>query len=405
MKTAVSLCNMNQPFKLKNPIQTYAWGSHSAIQQVMGIPPTTEPWAELWMGAHPVAPSKVYSHNDWVSLDSFIRQSPKQILGEKTAQKFQNTLPYLFKLLAAEKPLSIQAHPDRRQAENGFDRENRLGIKLDSPSRNYRDPRHKPECICALTPFTGLKGFRKIDDIASLLSLLCPESLADELDILRTKGLKLFFNSLMAIPIEKKRAVIRETIKTAKEQAAANPIFQWILTLYMHYPEDIGILSPAILNLFSLAPGEALFLPAGELHAYLDGLGIELMANSDNVLRGGLTPKHIDVPELMNILNFNESTVSILYPERISDFEDRYPVLAEEFSLSVINITNAAFFSSSEHKSPEIVLCTQGKADLSCDNPTVFIHLNAGDAAFIPACVDNYKIIGDARIYKAGVPV
>ncbi|RJP86116.1 MAG: mannose-6-phosphate isomerase, class I [Desulfobacteraceae bacterium] len=405
MKTAVSLYNMNQPFKLKNPIQTYAWGSHSAIQQVMGIPPTTDPWAELWMGAHPIAPSQVYTHNDWVSLDSFIRQSPEQMLGEKTAQKYQKTLPYLFKLLAAEKPLSIQAHPDRRQAENGFDRENRLGIKLDSPNRNYRDPRHKPECICALTPFTGLKGFRKIDDMASLLSALCPESLADELDILRTKGLKFFFHSLMAIPIEKKKAVIRETIKTAKEQAAANPIFQWILTLYLHYPEDIGILSPAILNLFRLAPGEALFLPAGELHAYLDGLGIELMANSDNVLRGGLTPKHIDVPELMNILNFNESTVSILYPERISDFEDRYPVLAEEFSLSVINITNAAFFSSSEHKSPEIVLCTQGKADLSCDNPTVFIHLNAGDAAFIPACVDRYKIIGDARIYKAGVPV
>ena len=179
MKTAASLYNMNQPFKLKNQIQNYPWGSHSAIQHLMGIPPTREPWAELWMGAHPVAPSRIYVNDEWMSLDTFIRHSPIQILGKKTADQYQNTLPFLFKLLAAEKPLSIQAHPDKAQAKNGFDRENHLGIPLTDPKRNYKDFHHKPECICALTPFTGLKGFRNIDDIVAQLAVLCPENLAE----------------------------------------------------------------------------------------------------------------------------------------------------------------------------------------------------------------------------------
>jgi mannose-6-phosphate isomerase len=371
----------------------------------MGASRTPEPMAELWMGAHPVAPSRIFVNNEWISLDTFIRQAPGRILGKKTAGKYHNTLPFLFKLLAAEKPLSIQAHPDKIQAEKGFDREKRLGIPLDDPKRNYKDFRHKPECICALTPFTGLKGFRNIIDIVAYLASLCPESLAEEMEILRAKGLKPFFNALMNLPLHKKAGAIRETIKNAEKHALTNPVFKWVLALFQHYPDDIGILSPAILNLFTLTPGEALFLPAGELHAYLEGFGIELMANSDNVLRGGLTPKHIDVPELMNVLNFTESTLSILHPERVSDVEAIYPAAAEEFSLSVIHITNTAIYISPDHRGPEILLCTQGEVDLSTDAPPASIRLNAGESAFIPAGVDKYKIAGKARIYKAGVPI
>ena len=396
---------MNQPFKLKNTIQNYAWGSHSAIQQLMGLPPTPEPWAELWMGAHPVAPSRVCVNNQWMSLDTFICQAPGQILGDKTADIYQNNLPYLFKLLAAEKPLSIQAHPDKIQAKNGFDRENHLGIPLNDPKRNFKDPRHKPECICALTPFTGLKGFRRIEDILEQLAVLCPKNLADELEVMRAEGLKPFFKAVMTFPTVKRTAVIRETVKNAAPHARTNPLFQWILTLFHHYPDDMGILSPAILNLFHLAPGEALFLPAGELHAYLAGFGIELMANSDNVLRGGLTPKHIDVPELMNILNFSESTLGVLRPESASGAEAKYPVFAEEFFLSVIRVTNPAAYVSPDHRGPEILLCTQGAADLSINGPGAPIRLNAGESAFIPAGMDKYKLIGEATIYKAGVPV
>ncbi|MDO9265172.1 MAG: hypothetical protein Q7U02_14475, partial [Desulfosalsimonadaceae bacterium] len=203
----------------------------------------------------------------------------------------------------------------------------------------------------------------------------------------------------------KKTAVIRETAKNAEADAGANPVFQWIQALFRHYPEDIGILSPAILNLFHLAPGEALFLPAGELHAYLAGFGIELMANSDNVLRGGLTPKHIDVPELMNVLSFNESTLSILRPDRMSDAEAKYPVLAEEFSLSVITVTSTAIYVAPDHRGPEILLCTEGAAELSMYGPAASIMIRSGEAAFIPAAADAYKVTGDAMIYKAGVPI
>ena len=355
------------------------------------------------MGAHPAAPSQVCMNNTLIQLDTFISQSPEQILGKKTAEKYQNTLPFLFKLLAAEKPLSIQVHPDKIQAQNGFDRENQLRIPINDPKRNYRDSCHKPECICALTPFTGLKGFRNVDDIAAQLAVLCPENLAEERKVLETGGLKLFFKALMAVPKAKKTAVIRETVKNA--DATANPVFKWIIALFRYYPDDIGILSPAILNLFHLAPGEALFLPAGELHAYLAGFGIELMANSDNVLRGGLTPKHIDVPELMNVLSFTESTLSILRPERVSGAEAKYPVFAEEFSLSVITVASTAIYVAPDHRGPEILLCTQGAADLSVGDRTAPIGIKSGEAAFIPATADAYTIIGDARIYKAGVPI
>jgi mannose-6-phosphate isomerase len=405
MKTADSPYNMNQPFKLKNPVQYYAWGSHTHIQSLTGASQASEPMAELWMGAHPVAPSQIFANNKWISLDDFIRQFPEQTLGAETAEKYQHTLPFLFKLLAAEKPLSVQAHPDKTQAGKGYARENRLGIAIDDPRRNYRDCRHKPECICALTPFTGLKGFRNIIDIGAQLKALCPESLAEELEILKRRGLKPFFKALMEIPAARKTTVIRETVKNAEADATLNPVFKWVLTLFQHYPEDIGILFPAILNLFRLSPGEALFLPAGELHAYLDGFGIEIMTNSDNVLRGGLTPKHIDVPELMNILNFSESTLSILRPEPVSLMESAYPTPAEEFSLSVITVTPPAIYDSTVCRGPEILLCTEGAASLSTADLPSSMQIHKGESVFIPAGVHEYKIAGDARIYKACVPI
>jgi mannose-6-phosphate isomerase len=405
MKTADLPYKMNQPFKLKNPVQHYAWGSHTHIQTLTGASSTTEPMAELWMGAHPVAPSRIFASNDWVPLDDFIRQFPEQTLGGETAKKYHHTLPFLFKLLAAEKPLSIQAHPDKIRAEKGYARENHLGIAMDDPRRNYKDANHKPECICALTPFAGLKGFRNIIDIGAQLSGLCPKSLAKELEILRTKGLKPFFKALMEIPAARKTTVIGETVRNANADAIANPVFQWVLTLFQHYPEDIGILFPAILNLFCLSPGEALFLPAGELHAYLDGFGIEIMANSDNVLRGGLTPKHIDVPELMNILNFSESTLSILRPEPFSLMEAAYSTPAEEFSLSVIMVTPSAIYASPICRGPEILLCTKGAANLSAAGLSASMEVHKGGSVFIPAGVHEYKIAGNAQIYKAGVPI
>ncbi|MDA3895465.1 MAG: mannose-6-phosphate isomerase, class I, partial [Desulfobacteraceae bacterium] len=341
MKTVVFCINMIKPLILKNSIQKYTWGSYSAIQQLMNESPSKDPWAELWMGAHPKASSQINIRGKWFFLSDYIRSYPEKILGKRIAQKFSNALPYLFKILAAEQPLSIQAHPNAAQAKSGFNQENKNKIPVNDPLRNYKDCSHKPECICALTRFTGLKGFRKTASAVELLERFCPLSLADEIKTLKNKNLKLFFQSLMELPDSRKTAVISEAVKNAEQIYSADSADitgKWLLKLSRQYPADIGVISPLFLNLFCIEPGQALFLPAGELHAYLEGLGIELMANSDNVLRGGLTTKHVDIPELLNVLNFVESDIDILTPSRISDCEKQYPVFAEEFQLSTIDI-------------------------------------------------------------------
>jgi len=279
---------------LKNTIQEYAWGSYTAIPELLGCEsPAQAPQAELWLGAHPKAPSMVNCNGRWVSLLELIEQSPEDILGEKVAQRFDNRLPYLFKVLAAAKPLSIQAHPSRTQAKQGFARENRLRIPLDAANRNYKDDNHKPECICALTPFWALNGFRNISDILSLLEKTCHQGLETEITNLREKpdsqGLKRFFHELMTMEPPRQKQVINDALSYAQKHIQEDKVFEWMIHLHNEYPADIGVFAPVILNLICLEPGQAMFLPSGEMHAYLDGVGIELMANSDNVLRGGLT--------------------------------------------------------------------------------------------------------------------
>ncbi len=232
---------MIKPLILKNSIQKYDWGSHSAIQQLMNVEPSEEPWAELWMGAHPKASSRVRIDGQWLLLSEFIRSYPEKIMGRKTAEKFNNTLPYLFKVLAAEKPLSIQAHPNAAQAKIGFEMENKDGLSLNAPSRNYKDSRHKPECICALTSFTGLKGFRSIDSSIEQLEYFCPHALSDEIKILKNKNLKSFFQSLMELSVPKKDAVINEAVQNANKQNEENFAAQWLIKLYRQYPEQVWL--------------------------------------------------------------------------------------------------------------------------------------------------------------------
>jgi len=394
---------------LKNTVQEYAWGSYTAIAELLGKnTPSTIPQAELWMGAHSKAPSVVKYDGKWVSLLELIKNNPKDILGKDVAQKFNNTLPYLFKVLAAAKPLSIQAHPSKTQAISGFEKENRLGIPLNAPNRNYKDDNHKPECICALTPFWALNGFRRVSEILLLMKKICPRSLAAELDDLRNQpdkqGLKNFFNSLLTMEPERKKQVIDDALKNAHRFSEDDNLFKWIIKLYNEYKTDIGIFSPILLNLICLKPGQAMFIPAGELHAYLDGVGIELMANSDNVLRGGLTPKHVDVPELLKVLSFEERDINIIASEKCKDFEMIYPSPAEEFVLSVISGNKGIAYKSSAKRSIEIILCTDGKALITDIDNNIAIDLDRGVSVVIPACVKNYTINGKATLYKASVP-
>jgi mannose-6-phosphate isomerase len=395
---------------LKNTVQKYAWGSTTAIQALLGDKNNShEPIAELWMGAHPKAPSLIKYEGQWISLADLIAKDPQNILGEKVAKKFHNQLPYLFKVLAAAKPLSIQAHPGLELARKGFENENKQGIPLNVANRNYKDANHKPECLCALSSFWALYGFRKIDDILSLMGKICPVGLNSDLAQLKkqadSRGLKLFFTDLMSMDTEQKKRVLDEAILNAKQRSDEDPAFHWMAKLSYEYPLDIGILSPLFLNLIHLKPGQALFLPAGELHAYLKGVGIELMANSDNVLRGGLSPKHIDVPELLKVLKFKPRHVEFLNEKKKIKTEMIYDSFAEEFVLSVISITEGEFHRSSNLQSAQILLCTEGQAHLADSGNKHILHIEKGDSVFVSAAAISYTLQGDAVFYKATVPV
>jgi mannose-6-phosphate isomerase len=344
-----------------------------------------------------------------VPLDAAIARSPEQILGRRVAGAFDRQLPYLFKVLAAASPLSIQAHPDRQQAEAGFRKENQAGIPLDAPNRNYRDANAKPECICALTPFWGLLGFRGVPEISAFLERLCPRSLEAEIRMLRealpSAAIRRFYHRLMTCPAERRKTVLSEGLGNAAALLDEDPVFRWIVRLHRVYRDDISVLSPAFLNLFCLSPEQALFLPAGELHAYLDGVGIELMANSDNVLRGGLTPKHIDVGALLEILNAAPRPLDILNPRMVSEYEGLYPTGAREFRLSRLFLGNIPGSVSLDNSGVEILLCVDGeRLCVDVDGTGQRTGLSRGTAVLIPAGVDRYTLHGRGKVFRASIP-
>jgi mannose-6-phosphate isomerase len=395
---------------LKNTIQEYAWGSRRAIPDLLGQRnPENKPQAELWMGAHPKAPSLVQYHGQWVSLLDLINKDPLDVLGKNAAKAFNNKLPYLFKVLAAAKPLSIQAHPNLHQAREGFERENAQRIPLDAPDRNYRDANHKPECICALTRFWALSRFRRISGILSYLKKVCPHGLDAEINTLKQQptadGLKRFYTALMSMNASRQHQIITEALEQAQRFEAQDPVFNWMLKIADDYPNDIGVLAPILLNLICLEPGQALFLDAGELHAYLEGLGIELMANSDNVLRGGLTPKHVDVSELLRVLKFEDKDVTLLKPQESFANELVYPSPVKEFVLSAITLNKGARYQSPAHRSVEILICTRGIVTLTDDGSQTETQLQQGGSVLIPAAVERYAITGEGTCYKAAVPI
>jgi len=395
---------------LKNSIQEYSWGSKTFIPQFMGEPsPSKKPQAELWMGAHPKAPSMVFSDGDWRSLPELIQNNPEDILGPAIARKFSNKLPFLFKILASAKPLSIQAHPSKEEAKEGFARENIQKIPLNAPHRNYKDENHKPEMICALKPLSALKGFRKVEEIVQLMDKIGAPTQKQGIDVFRNQpnqeGLKDFFHAMMTMDRERQRRVVNEVVACAERYSKTDETFEWVIRLNGEYPGDIGVLSPILLNVVHLNPGEAIHIPAGELHAYLEGAGLELMASSDNVLRGGLTPKHVDVPELLKILHFQYHETEILRPEIHETGEHLYPTVSDEFILSVIPLDEGSFYESPQRRSVEIMICMEGDAHITDLESGEILDLSQGTSIIIPAAVKQYRLEGMSTIYKAAVPI
>lgn len=349
------------------------------------------------MGAHPKAPSRVGD----LTLIDVIAEDPVGMLGATTAARFQNRLPFLFKLLAAEAPLSIQAHPTKAQAEAGFAAENAAGLALDAPNRNYRDDNHKPEILCALSEFWALNGFRKIPKILELLDEAGLSTIAGEADSLRASptrdGLRRFFQSMVELKNPRRQTVLDELLARASKLEATRVEYPWILRISDLYPGDVGVLGVLLLNLVKLDPGQAMYAAAGNLHAYLDGFGIELMANSDNVLRGGLTPKHVDIPELIKTLTFNDGDVEVLEAAN-----GRFSTTVEEFVLSVIEVDGPKV--EMKNSGFEILINVGGDASVSHPGAGETMRIPQGASIAIPASIGEYWLSGSATLYVAGIP-
>ncbi|HEY3633015.1 MAG TPA: mannose-6-phosphate isomerase, class I, partial [Jatrophihabitantaceae bacterium] len=286
-------------YELDGVIRPYAWGSRTDIPELLGVEPTDRPAAELWYGAHPDDPARVGE----TTLDQLIAADPVGMLGERVVAEFGPRLPFLLKVLAAETALSIQVHPNRAQALAGFAAEDAAGVPRDAPNRNYRDDNHKPELLCALTEFDALCGFRPVARTLELFDALDVAELARYRSALAgPDGLRAAFTALLTAEDPPVDAVVAALPRLAGSEWA--DLGAALTRVAGDFPGDIGITVALLLNYVRLAPGEAIFLAAGNVHAYLHGVGVEILANSDNVLRCGLTGKHIDVPELLKITDF-----------------------------------------------------------------------------------------------------
>jgi mannose-6-phosphate isomerase len=392
---------MRAPLLLENAVQHYAWGSRSVIPELLGIENRAgRPFAELWIGAHPRAPSRAQVGETKVALDALIAAAPEEILGRQVVDAFGAELPFLFKVLAAEAPLSLQCHPDAAQAQAGFSREEQAGIARDANQRNYRDARAKPELVVALGPFVALKGFRAPAAIDALLGRAAPRALAAERHLLAEHGLARFFEALLTLPEERRRAALEEAATTL---CAGPPESRWVETLMRRYPGEIAALAPLFLNLCELRAGQALYLRARELHSYLSGTALEIMANSDNVLRGGLTEKHVDVAELLRVLDFTPGSAEPIEagaPEQQLVF---YPANAPAFRLGRAQLEVNAPLARPAHRAVEIALCLEGELELCA--PDGSVHLARGRAALVPAAAGAYQIEGRGTVYIATVGV
>jgi mannose-6-phosphate isomerase len=362
---------------LENAVRQYAWGSRTVIAELLGEQvPSAHPQAELWLGAHPDDPSRlVRSGTERTSLLDALRAEPDRLLGPDRVERWDGTLPFLLKVLAADEPLSLQAHPSLDQARTGFRREDAAGVRRDAAHRNYRDANHKPELICALTEFHALVGFRDPAATVPLLRALDVPELAGHAELLAAQpdadGLRALFTTWITLPQSTldvlvpalQNGCVRLAGAASETAAGFRAEARTVLELSERYPGDAGVLAALLLNRVTLAPGEALFLPAGNLHAYLTGAGVELMANSDNVLRGGLTPKHVDVPELLRVLDFTPGPPPVLTGSPDGEWI-RYDTPAQEFLLRRWegNAAEGADPIAVPDGGPRILVCTAGSA-------------------------------------------
>ena len=385
---------------MQNPIQGYDWGSHDALTTLFGIPnPAGKPQAELWMGAHPNGCSEVVLAGDVQKLSTLIERAPAAVLGDATVARF-GSLPFLFKVLCAEKALSIQVHPSKAQAEAGFAREEAAGIDIKASNRNYKDPNHKPELVFALTPYQAMNGFRAIPAILALFERVKLATIADLVAALAANqneaGLQHFFHQLLILTGPRKEDALAGLLAYAAAHQDEET-FALVTSLAAQYPGDVGLFSPLLLNVVTLQPGQAMYLDACTPHAYVRGTGLEIMANSDNVLRAGLTPKYIDVAELLDCTRcLAKPDDQILLSPRMEGAVQHYDVPVPDFTFSVYPAGEHALTTASA----EILFTIDGTVILQQGKQS--LRLEKGQSAFIPATTGSYQLLAEGRVARAG---
>lgn len=409
-------------FRLSNPIRDYAWGSSTHIPRLLGLEPTGAPAAELWIGAHP-ADSSVLP--DGTTLAAAIDFEPDVLLGDRVEAMFGRRLPFLVKLLAAAEPLSLQVHPTSERARLGFAAEEKARVPLGSPKRRYQDPSHKPELIFALTRFEGMAGFRDCTKTAAILRRLelpwC-DSLAEQLDASTSpyQTLRTLVTGMLGTPPEEVASMLAalRTAATAAEarshevsarrsqaldvddvEREAIRLFAQTVELCDRYPDDPGVLVTLLLNHVVLAAGEAMFIDAGVLHAYTSGFGIEVMASSDNVLRAGLTPKYVDIPELLAVTNFTPSPPP-RWAAHVAGGSDvaRFEPPVTEFALTVGSANDLVI----AEEGPRIVLAMEGLVTVASGSESV--ALADGESVFVGDADGPITLSGAGRVAVVSVP-
>jgi len=364
--------------RLQNIIRDYAWGSPTALPELTGVEPDGKPQAELWMGAHESAPS-VLPNGD--TLYDVVSDGPADVLGEETAERFEGRFPFLAKLLAAAQPLSIQAHPSRDQAIDGYARDEAAGIPREAGDRSYKDAWPKPEILIALEPFDALVGFRPLASTVALLEALAPEGFDGLTNALRDGKLREAFTDFMSTDRDSIRPLVAALGEAVAQYAGeAFPLERETLAqLCADFPDDPGVLAALLLNRVRLVRFEAVYLPAGNVHAYLQGLGFEVMANSDNVLRGGLTSKHVDVPELVSVVDFEPLEDPVFTATPVADGVAAYETGCEYFAVHRVDLSDDE--RTVEGVGPRIVCCVDGAVEVDADGTGV--TLSTGQSAFV----------------------
>ncbi|HHH50181.1 MAG TPA: mannose-6-phosphate isomerase, class I [Saprospiraceae bacterium] len=398
----------NKIMRMQGAIQHYAWGGFEFIPNLLNIENNkAQPFAELWMGTHPRGEARVNKDHQNMPLSELIKNNPITLLGESVIEKFGEQLPFLFKVLDVNKMLSIQAHPTKAAAEIGFKKENEAGIPLDAQHRNYKDDNHKPEIMVALSEFWLLHGFQSIEAIENIL-LSIPE-FNPLLKHFEQKNIRQVYQAVMEMPQEEVDKILKPLKKrlTANNKLSKSNPDYWAAQAFETYPTrcDRGVFSIYFFNLVQLKKGEGIFQAAGIPHAYLEGVNMELMANSDNVFRGGLTPKHIDVPELLEHLVFEPVIPTILKGKVISKTEKTYPTPSPDFQLNQITISQNQRHESTGHPTASVLILIEGHATI--ESNLLLFMMQKGNIFFIPANTP-FTLKGlseQSNLFLASIPI